>query len=62
MTISKQGTFTERGAALTFREDWGPGIGVLEVGTGTVTGTRLALTDRFSAAIGSLDVYTYERR
>jgi hypothetical protein len=60
-----RGTFSGGGAALTFRVDYGPGIGVLDVGTATVTGTRIAYTDRFSASPGPSPVYTiytYEKR
>jgi hypothetical protein len=60
-----RGTFTGGGAALTFRGDFGPGIGVLDVGTATVTGARMAYTDRFSGGGGPnpvYAVYAYEKR
>jgi len=54
-----EGRFTGRGSGVTFTVDFGRGLGWMEFGTATVSGTRLVYRETWGHYTG---VYTYERR
>ena len=53
--IMEVGTFTERGAVITFSADLGPGLGVIDLATAAVSAGRIAY-EGFTPAI-----YTFEK-